>query len=158
MSLSHYFRAVADWRREHAEDCLDGEPDLQSAAALDSLADYVDDGAQWPALAELDPHLDGGALGGEMTWRTVARYGYGYEATTPYQHEELLEELAVCVVADAYEFARRHDGDDPTDTLLPAELDAARDGVILPRRYFERRSHATESELERAIDEHHVAP
>ena len=51
---------------------------------------------------------------------------------------------------DAYDFAGEH-GDDATDALLPFEIDAATDGVYLPRRYWEQRSDQVEHLLEQAV-------
>jgi hypothetical protein len=60
--------------------------------------------------------------------------------------------LAALCVSDAYEFVREQTADDDwTESLWPFEVDAARAGVFLPLRYFERRARSTEAELEEAI-------
>lgn len=46
---------------------------------------------------------------------------------------------------DAYEFVSEH-GDDPSGSLFEFEIEAAKNGVHLPPRYWERRSHSTEHE------------
>jgi len=153
--LGSYFRAQAEWRRGKAEEYPDDERNAQSAEALESLAEYVEsEVGRITAVHELvllEPHLfEGLTLGGEETQRTVSRYGYGYRAVAPFEHDHILGELVVTCLTDAYDFAADH-GEDPTETLLPVEIEAAQAGVHLPRRYFERRSHSTEPELEEAV-------
>jgi hypothetical protein len=149
--LSEYFRSQAGWRRVKAEEYPEDERNPQSAAALDSLAEYVEDEAEaGSVLTRLEPHLfEGPTLGGEKTNREVARYGFGYEVRRAH-HEEFLEELTVTCIQDAYEFVREH-ADDPTETLFEFEIDAAREGVYLPEYYWRRRSHSVEYELEEAV-------
>lgn len=157
-SIADYFRSQAAWRLRIAEQYPDDPRNVQSADALDSLADFVapDEAGQCKAGSVLDrlaPFVwEGPTLGGEQVARATSRYGYGY-AVGLSSHEEFLEELAALCVSDAYEFAR-DSGDDPTGELLPFELDAARDHVFLPERYFERRAGSTETELGEAIEEY----
>jgi len=155
MSLSDYFRSQSDWRAQKAEQYPDDARNAQSAAALYSLAEYVGPDERGDheadAVSALLPHLFDFALGGEEAQRAVSRYGFGYAATTPMQHIELIEELNVLCPMDAYEVAREH-GEDPTGTLIEEEVAAAREGVHLPRYYFERRVRSTEAELKQAIE------
>lgn len=159
MSLSDYFRSQADWRRQKAEEYPEDARNLQSARALDSLAEYVERHAPHAsagAIVEaLTPHIHhrGFGLGGEETHRVVARYGFGRSPKTPAHHQEFLEELQALCLEDAYEFAREH-GIDWTDTLYQHELDAAAVDIDLPRRYWERRAGSTEQECERAVKEY----
>ena len=89
MSLSDYFRSQADWRRQKAEEYPEDERNAQSAAALESLAEYVepDEHGEYeagPVIDRLLPHLadHGMSLGGEETARAVSRYGFGYPVST----------------------------------------------------------------------------
>lgn len=153
-SLSDYFRTQAEWRGGRAAAYPEDERNAQSAAALDSLAEYVesDEGVFASSLA---PHLfESFMLGGEETQRVVSRYGFGYQVSTLH-HIEFLGELAVTCLEDAYEYARQHDCD-PTGTLHGFEVQAACDDVFLPRSYFERRSGSTEAELEEAVAAYRV--
>lgn len=160
-SLSDYFRAQADWRRQKAEQYPEDERNAQSAAALDSLAEFVepDESGEWEAgravLEALEPHLSESVqLGGDEARRAVARYGYGYGATSIVQHNEFLDELVTLCMVDAYEHAGEHDGDDWTETLYDFEIEAAVSDVHLPRRYFERRKGWTEAEGRQAVEEY----
>jgi len=151
--LSDYFRSQAEWREAKADEYPDDERNAQSASALRSLAEFVQrDEDGWHYVDALEPHLfEQFSLGGEQTAREVSRYGFGYRVTNS-QHEEFLEELAALCVSDAYETVRdKADDDDWTGSLLPFELDAARAGVALPLRYFQRRGGSTEAELEEAV-------
>ena len=149
--IAEYFRAQSEWRRLKAAEYPDDGRNAQSAAALESLADYVDGEERDDRLiAALQPFASELTLGGEETARRVSRYGFGYNATSPAQHEEFLEELRALCLYDAYEFARQS-GVDFSGELHPGELDAARRDVSLPLRYFERRAGSTEGELEEAI-------
>jgi hypothetical protein len=87
-----------------------------------------------------------------QTQRAVSRYGYGYRVTTS-SHEEFLADVAALCLADAYGYAAEHD-DDPTETLYPFELDAAKAGVALPDYYFKRRAGWLEHEAEQAVAEY----
>lgn len=151
MSLSDYFRSQADWRRQKAEQYPEDQRNVQSAEALESLASYVEtDEPSSQVIAALDEHLfEGVTLGGEETQREVSRYGYGYRVTAGH-HVEFLDELTTLCLMDAYAFAREH-GDDPTGSLLACELEAARDDVMLPRRYFELRPRMHEHQAEAAV-------
>jgi hypothetical protein len=103
----------------------------------------------------------GATLGGEVTQREVSRYGFGYEATTPSQHDEFLADMWVACMQDAYAFVQEHraDGvDDYSSSLLPCEIDAARAGVWkLPDRYWELRPTRTEPELEAEVAAHRLS-
>jgi hypothetical protein len=163
--LGEYFREQAAWRRRKADDYPDDERNLQSAAALESLADYVErpdaaSGPAGPALAALEPHIPdpGAPLGGEEVGRVVSRYGFGWAVTRESQHEQMLEELVVLCLADAYEFAgdagwSEEATEDPTGTLLPCEIAAAHERLTLPASYFRRRRGMTEAECEAWIEE-----
>jgi hypothetical protein len=152
MSLSDYFRAEAQWRRGRADEFPEDERNEQSAVALESLAEYVEreDAAQF--VGALEPYLfEGVDLGGEEVRRVVSRYGFGYNATTPVMHAAFLEELAVLCAVDAYELVRETGDEDPSGTLFDFELDAAREGVFLPSRYFELRARKAEGELAEVV-------
>jgi hypothetical protein len=162
MSLQDYFREQARWRREKAEEYPDDRRNPQSAAALESLAEYVEPDesgnseADERVAAELEKHLAEFTLGGEETQRAVARYGFGYSANR-WTHEAFLEELLVLCALDAYELVREGASDeDVTGTLLPFEEEAAQRGVMLPRAYFERcvKGRNTEGELRAWIEDH----
>ena len=155
--LHDYFRAQADWRRGKAEQYPTDAGNLQSAEALDSLAEFVeptDHGtSEAGSLADaLAPHLRDGSLGGKQVAREVVRYGYGYPATATMQHEEFLGELVALCAADAYDFAREHE-DDPTGTLYGFEVEAAIADAPLPPQYWKRRARSTEGELEAVVSE-----
>jgi len=170
MSLSDYFRAQARWRREKADEYPDDERNAQSAAALDSLAKYVEQEDAAPLVAALQPYwiaddssrgyaVPGGdgfvsSLGGEEAARAVSRYGFGY-AATPQHHVAFLEKLVALVGLDAYNALRDEgeDGEDYSGELHPFEVDAARNGVHLPMAYFERRERMTEENRKRWVVE-----
>lgn len=158
-SLSDYFRTQAEWRGGRAAAYPEDERNAQSAAALDALADYVEEGAQASnglILPLLEAHLfESFMLGGEQAQRAVSRYGFGYQVSTLH-HEEFLGELAVTCLEDAYEYARDTKDGDPTETLHGFEVQAACDDVFLPRSYFERRSGSAEAELEEAVAAYRV--
>jgi hypothetical protein len=118
---------------------------LRSAAALRSLAEFVESGDAEEVVLALAPHLSESSLGGERTQRAVARYGYGYYVGAS-RHEDMLGELAQLCVQDAYERAIER-GEDATGTLRSFEVDAAKDGIRLGPGYFRLRSRALEREL-----------
>ena len=154
-SLQDYFRAQVRWRREKAEEYPDDERNAQSAAALESLAEYVNSEADGVIVAELKKHqFEGRSLGGAETGRAVSRYGYGYPVNSM-SHEAFLEELLVLCFKDAYAYASEQEGFDPTETLYPFEIAAACRDVSLPSGYFERRAKggSTESQLQAWVDE-----
>lgn len=138
--LADYFAAQAERQRQQAEQHPDDERNLQSARALDALADYVSEpqAEGFRLFAELELYCSKGQLGGAETQREVARYGHGYEVGAR-EHAELLEELLELCIQDAYEFALQHEGEDPTAQLFDFEVEAARDGVTLSRRYWRLR-------------------
>lgn len=156
--LSDYLRSKAEWRRRQTKDFPNDNRNETSAAALESLAEYVEGPeASAEALARLEPHhFDEATLGGDRTWRAVARYGYGTIIVTDH-HAAFLDELAVLCQLDAYTHAGEH-GEDPTNTLSAFELEAAGDGVALPRRYFELRLYAPEEELQSEVKRHRGPP
>jgi len=156
--LSGYLRSKAGWRRRQEKEFPNDNRNEDSADALDSLADYVEGlEAADPALARLAPHrFDEDTLGGERTWRAVARYGYGNIVIADH-HPAFLDELAVLCELDAYAYALEH-GEDRTHTLEAFELEAARDGVPLPRRYFEIRLHSSQPDPEKAVERHRSPP
>ena len=128
--LSHYLRSQAEWRRQEKKEYPMDLRNEKSAAALESLAEFVE-GPDAPSAAidRLRPHLfDESTLGGDRAQRVVVRYGYGTAATRDH-HVAMLEELgALC------------------------ELDAAKAGVSLPWQYFERRPRSTQTELKEAVE------
>jgi len=122
MSLSDYICSQAEWRRQKAAEYPDDQRNRQSAEALESLAEYIGHDDARDLVIPLEPHLfEGQTLGGEETRRRVARYGFGYSATTVLQHRDFLAELAMTCRLDAMEFAREHGGD-PTGTLDADEM------------------------------------
>ena len=156
--LSDYLRSKAEWRRRQEKEYPNDERHERSAMALESLADYVDgpDVSQ-TAVERLGPHLfDEQTLGGERTDHAVSKYGMGTHITTDH-HAAFLAELAVLCDFDAYEHATDH-GEDPSGTLAAFELKAAKDRVVLPRRYFEIRQYAAQDELEKAVEGHRANP
>jgi len=150
--LSDYLRSQAEWRRQEQKDYPMDMRNEKSAAALESLAEFVDGpDASSAALDRLRPHLfDENTLGGEQTKRAVSRYGYGTAATRGH-HVAFLEELGARCELDAYDHAREH-GEDRSRTLVAFELAAAKAGVALPLRYFERRPHSTQAEQRQAVE------
>jgi hypothetical protein len=153
--LSDYLRSKAAWRREQKKEFPNDTRNEKSAAALEGLADYVDSGeASETALERLKPHQhDAETLGGERTWRIVSRYGY-LNIIVEDHHRAFLDELGAVTQLDAYNHAVEHDGEDPTGTLTESELQAAKDGVTLPRRYFELRLQMDDEEREEALRGH----
>jgi len=154
MSLSDHFRSQADWRQRKAEEYPEDKRNAQSAAALYSLAEYVESEDGSKDAEALLPHLfEGLTLGGEETNRVVSRYGFGH-SVHDLVHREFLEALQVSCMQDAYEFAGdAGEGDDPTETLWPCELEAARRRVPLSALYFERRRNSTEAECEEWVEQ-----
>ena len=149
--LAEYFGLQAGWREAKARQYPGDERNPQSARALLSLADYVQQpldrelGDMRPAattLLEEQVIRHGPAditLGGERTKRVVARYGYEAPALTVGQHRAFLEELPAHVLEDAYEDATANRGEDPTGLLGEHEVGAARDGIELGSLYWRRR-------------------
>jgi hypothetical protein len=163
--LADYFCAQADWRDRKAAQYPEDERNVQSAAALRSLAEYVEPidsrEAESPAgkrilsfVHELEAHLhEGMILGGERARREVTRYGYGHPVGS---HEQFLEDLLLLCIEDAYDHAVEH-GDDPTDALHLFELKAARDGIYIQRGYWRRRARSTVAEREKWVREARAA-
>ena len=162
--IADYFRDQAGWRHLKAAEYPDDGRNAQSAAALESLADYIESGncdeGLIEGLSRFQPD-DVGSLGGEQAAREVSRYGFGYNATSPGQHEEFLADLEATCLSDAYEYASTYgldpeDGSDeeldPYNVLNQPELDFARRGVNLPLRYFEYRAGSTEQQLVEALE------
>jgi hypothetical protein len=149
--LSDYLRSKAAWRRSQEKEFPNDARNEKSAAALESLADYVDsDESSDAAIERLAPHQhDPETLGGERTWRLVSRYGY-LNIIIEDHHRAFLDELGAVTQLDAYNHAVEH-GEDPTGTLTESELQAAKDGVTLPRRYFELRLELSEEEREEEL-------
>jgi hypothetical protein len=155
--LSDYLRSKAAWRRSQEKEFPNDARNEKSAAALEGLADYVDSGeASKTAIERLRPHQhDPETLGGERTWRIVSRYGYNNIIIGDH-HVAFLEELGAVTQLDAYNYAVEH-GEDPTGTLTESELAAAKDGITLPRRYFELRLELSDDELEETLGRHRSA-
>ncbi len=150
--LSDYLRSQAEWRRQEKKEYPMDLRNEKSAAALESLAEFVE-GPDAPSAAidRLRPHLfDESTLGGDRAQRVVVRYGYGTAATRDH-HVAMLEELGALCELDAYEYVREH-GEDRSRTLVVFELDAAKAGVSLPWQYFERRPRSTQTELKEAVE------
>jgi hypothetical protein len=150
-ALTDYLRSQAAWRDGEAEQHPDDERHAQSAAALRSLAEFVESGDAEEVVSALEPHLSGSLLGGQRTSRAVTRYGYGHQVSLS-QHEKLLGELAQLCLQDAYERTGER-GEDDTGTLRSFEVEAARDGIRLGPGYFRLRSRALERELVRWVRE-----
>jgi hypothetical protein len=151
--LAEYFRDQANWRGMKAEEYPDDVRNVQSAEALEDLADYVDAHPDDATVRFLVEHIPatGAGPGGEETQRAVSRYGFGYRVTQMH-HAGFLEELAVLCLVDAYESCREvGDGEDWTGTLYPFEVEAAQTNVFLPQSYFEQRRHWTEQEAQQAV-------
>jgi hypothetical protein len=137
--LSDYLRSKAEWRRRQEKDYPMDHRNERSAMALESLAEYVDgpDVSQ-SAVERLSPHFaDAETLGGERTARAVSKYGWGTHITTDHALVR---------------------GEDPTGMFADFELEAAKDGVKLPRRYFEIRQFAEQDELKKAVEGHRAKP
>jgi hypothetical protein len=152
--LSDYLRSMAEWRRRQEKQYPNDRRNQKSAAALESLADYVDgpDVSQ-EALERLRPHQhDAQTLGGDRARRVVERYGY-LNIIVEDHHRAFLDELGALAELDAYELAMGN-GEDPTGTLRDFELEAAKEGLALPIRYFETRRGASEEEMKAAIERH----
>ena len=152
--LSNYVREQAGWREEKAEDHPDDQRNVQSAKALNSLADYLEHedasvNQNVNFLCELDAGT-GSFTPGEQGRYLVGRYGFGYAATSVAQHEALLDELSIAAMKDIYEEAA-DSGTDWSEQLFPCELEAAKRRVHLPDRYWDMRRHITEREIDEAI-------
>jgi len=154
--LSDYLRSKAEWRRRQEKQFPNDMRNEKSADALDSLADWTEGPeVSQTALERLAPHQhDADTLGGERTWRAVSRYGYQNIVVTDH-HPAFLDELAALCQLDAYNHAAEQ-GDDPTGTLEDFEMEAAAEGLTLPRRYFELRLDLSEDEMREAVADHRV--
>jgi hypothetical protein len=156
-SLSGYFRDQANWRDLKAEEYPEDARNAQSAAALRSLADYVESGERETvnAVQALEPfeYGSGVLIGGPAAGRAVSRYGYGYPVTVS-SHQEFLTELVVLCIEGAYEQVGEQAGEgDPSGTLYDFEVEAAKDGVVLGPHYFRLRSRMLPDELEGLVQE-----
>jgi hypothetical protein len=165
--LAGYFRAQAAWRERKIAEYPNDQRNAASAAALQSLADYVEpiDGLLAErgsgelfisAVPELERHLfdmSGSLSLGERAQRAVSRYGYGSPVTDS-SHERFVEDLLALSVQDRFNWTVEHPDDpDPTGSLHPFEIAAARDGVYMPEEYWQRRGRATVAERERWVRE-----
>lgn len=152
--LSDYLRSMAEWRRRQEKQYPNDKRNEKSAAALQSLADYVEGpDASQQALERLRPHIrDAETLGGDRARRAAERYGY-LNIIVEDHHRAFLGELGALSELDAYELAMAN-GEDPTGTLEDFELEAAKEGVALPIRYFETRPDSSEEEMKEAIERH----
>jgi hypothetical protein len=119
---------------------------------VERLEDEGARGEGWALLERLEPHLfeDGPTLGGERASRELSRYGFGYKVTTG-THDELLTDLWIACMEDAYDYARERVDQgqalDWTGELSPIEVDAADHQVSLPYNYWQRRDRTFELEL-----------
>lgn len=152
-SVEDVVRSQAHWRRQKAAEFPNDPGNLQSAEALDSLADYVAAEAD-STVGLLQELMVDGLLGGQKTSRELSRYGYGFNVVGEFQHEELLEELHGLVMEDAYDAVREGAQDDPTEGgLNPIEVEAAKLGVELGPRWFTTyRVRKTESEVDEIVE------
>jgi hypothetical protein len=153
-ALSVYFRSQANWRWYKAERYLTDKRNEQSARALEALARYVEE-ADEPEVAQLvsalEPHLfEGVMLGGERTAREVSRYGYGYEVAAS-QHLSLLRDLVHLCAWDAYEHLREGADGVPVG-LTDFEVEGAREGLRVPKRYWLFRGVWSASEQAEAVE------
>lgn len=107
-TLSNYLSERAGWREEKAEQYPEDGRKARSAAALHSLAAYVDS-------AELNARTAIWFLGileyeGKMNFgqegrRLVGRYGFDHKVIDSTRHDAFLAELQQVAASDAYEFA-----------------------------------------------------
>lgn len=157
-TLSYYVRTQADWRRAKAEEFPDDPRNEQSARALEDLADYIDvhlDAGQLPEVEAIDVHMDEGGLGSYPTAQySVSRYGFGYEIGSGWQHSDFIDELLLDIQSDGYTMLSQDPdleawGEDVG--YYAFEVQAAKDGVALPRRYWELRPKWFEAEAEEAV-------
>ena len=150
--LSDYLRSMAEWRRRQDKEYPNDLRNEKSADALESLAAYVEGPkVSQEALERLRPHQhDAETLGGDRARRVVQRYGY-LNIIVEDHHRAFLDELGALAELDAYELALGN-GQDPTGTLEDFELEAAKEGLALPIRYFEVRKDASEEERRAALE------
>ncbi len=161
--VSH-LQSQASWRGLKAEEYPDDARSEQSARALYSLVEYIESGEaesrDKSTLPMLEQHAPDGVVGGERAERTVSRYGFGYEVGLTH-HEEFLRDLLVACFEDAYEFVREHredwrddDSAEYTNTLEWFEVEAAKDNIEIPGRYWELRAagRQTERQLREYVD------
>lgn len=159
-ALLAYFRSQASWRWYKAERYPTDRRNEQSARALDALASYIeaaDEPEVIQSLSALEAHLfDGVVLGDERTAREVSRYGYGYDVGAS-QHMSLLRDLVHLCAWDAYEHLRHYGGGTHPEGLDDLEVDAARDGVGFPKRYWLYRSVWSASQREEAVESYRAS-
>lgn len=155
--LAEYFQSQADWRREKAREYPDDKRNRRSAEALESLAAYVEPNAEGDyehrGLFETLSHFlveEGGGFYGRRAQEATARYGYDGSVKSALQHLGFLEALLIDCWEDAYEEAANGVED---ELLFDFEVEAAENGVFLPRRYWELRRNSTEDELEAWVTE-----
>lgn len=169
--LIDHLRAQADWREKKAAEYPEDERNARSAAALASLADYVEagaDGAESWTLTILEEQADiwggaGVADFGEQASREISRYGFGYSVTDA-THAAFLDELAPIALADTYDLVRdsrrSYEGCGEAKLieliehygLNPWEIEAAIGGVDLDSRYFARSRRMTPDEQKAWIE------
>ena len=147
--FAQYLRELASWRREKAEEYPDDPRNGRSAKALDELADHFE------GSEEVKPWVrnaleEGGDPPGERLKREASRHGYDFPVKSAESRTSALETMAVDAVIDAYDNVTPEG--DATGLLNSWEEQAARDGLELERRYFERRMNMTEAEQEEWID------
>jgi hypothetical protein len=151
-ALAAYFRDRAAWRDAKSAEFPADEGNRRSAAALRSLAEYVEQHPDLASVHDLAPHVDEEntqlILGGTRTEREVGRYGYADDdSPTSLHHEAFLGELVPLCLEDAYDrYANEYRYGEPAGRGVPDtsgqlfyfELDAARDGVTMPAGYWRR--------------------
>ena len=154
---ANYFREQSTWRDATAVAYPNDPRNAQSAAALRSLAEFVesDEREAVKAVDALEPFavVWDQFMPGEEGARAVSRYGYGYPVTVS-SHQEFLAELVALCVEDVYDRIREGAFDeDPTNTLYDFEIEAAKDNISLAPHYFRRRTSALPDEMEGWVKE-----
>jgi hypothetical protein len=108
---------VADWRRQRYQDDLRDRRNLQSAAALDQLADYVlaldVDDARLPELQRLSVEGEH-FVAGQQTAYEIGRFHF-FDVNVGF--DSFLDRIVELTIADANEHGRfgglQAPGDDP---------------------------------------------
>lgn len=147
--FAQYLRELASWRREKAEEYPDDPRHSRSAKALDELADHFEESQEVKPWMH-DALEQGANPPGERLKREASRHGYDFPVKSAESRTTALESMAVDAVIDAYDNVTPEG--DATGLLHPWEEQAARDGLELERRYFERRMSMTAGEQEEWID------
>jgi hypothetical protein len=115
--LAEYLRTVADWRRQRYQDDLRDRRNLQSAAALDQLADHVlalnEDDERLPELQRLSVEGDQ-FVAGQQTAYEIGRFHF-FDVNVGF--DSFLDRIVELAIADANEHGNfgglQVPGDDP---------------------------------------------